>query len=196
MNLVFWGQERHSGTTAHMMAVTGMLRALCGEECVVTGRFIREQPDMFALCDCGTGLKGRRRHFLWHADLVVVNLKQENGCVEQFFEENFHIAKNLMFLFGGYDCEENADMAYLNRIYRIESERIGIIPYNSEFGQAIENGVSDVFIAKELCAPTSYANEQFIRSLQTAVTRMMSGIGYEFNRKELSDRRMKLWNRL
>ena len=41
MNIVFWGKEHQSGTTVHMLAVAGMLRTLCGEEHVITGRFLR-----------------------------------------------------------------------------------------------------------------------------------------------------------
>lgn len=176
MNLVFWGKEHQSGTTAHMMAVTGMLRALYGKESVVTGRFLQKTGTKLALCDCGTGLRGRRRHFLWHADLVVVNLKRKKCCIEQFFEEDFHIAKNMIFLLGGYDCEEDADIAYLRRVYRIEPEQAIVIPYNSAFYQALERGESDAFIARELGAPTSLANEQFVRSVQRAVIRMMNGL--------------------
>lgn len=184
MNLVFWGREHQSGTTAHMMAVTGMLRVLCGEESVVTGRFIRENKAKFAICDCGTGRNGRRRHFLWHADLVVVNLKPGKRCIEHFFEEDFHIAKNIMFLLDGYDGGEDAGMAYLKRVYRIEPERVTVIPYNSAFYQAMERGKSDAFIARELLAPTNLTNEQFIRSVETAAVRMMDGLNYDFKNKQ------------
>lgn len=180
MNLVFWGKEHQSGTTAHMMAVTGMLRVLCGEESVVTGRFIPENKAKFAVCDCGTGLKGKRRHFLWHADLVVVNLKPRKHCIEHFFEEDFHIAKKMMFLLDGYDGGEDAGMAYMKRVYRIEPEQVIVIPYNSAFYQALERGKSDAFIARELCTPTNLANEQFVYSVERAAVRMMSGLEYEF----------------
>ncbi len=179
MNLAFWSREHQSGTTAHMMAVAGMLRALYGEGSVVTGRFIKEDRAKFALCDCGTGLKGRRRHFLWRADLAVVNLRQKKCCIEHFFEEDFHVAKNMVFLLGGYDCEEDADIAYLRRIYRIEQEQAVVIPYNSAFYQAMTKGKSDEFIARELCAPSNMANEQFVYSVQTAVAHMMIRLEYE-----------------
>lgn len=184
MNLAFWGREHQSGTTAHMMAVTGMLRALCGEKSVVTGRFLSENKAKFAICDCGTGRKGKRRHFLWHADLVVVNLKPDKRCMEHFFEEDFHIAKNMMFLLDGYGCEEDVDTAYLKRIYRIEPEQVTVIPYNSAFYQALWKGKSDAFIARELLAPTNLANEQFVRSVETAAVRIMSGLEYEFEGKQ------------
>lgn len=185
MNLVFWGKEHQSGTTAHMMAATGMLRALYGKESVVTGRFMQKEGTKFALCDCGTGLNGRRRHFLWHADLVVVNLRQKKCCIEHFFEEDFHIAKNMVFLLGGYDYEEDADIAYLRRVYRIEPEQAAVIPYNSAFYQAVQKGKSDAFIARELCEPSNMANEQFVCSVQTAVARMMIRLEYEFKKESI-----------
>lgn len=196
MNLVFWGQEHQCGTTFHMAAVTGMLRALCGNECVVTGRFLKKSEEKFAICDCGTGFEGRKRHFLWTADLVVVNLRPQRECVEDFFDENFHITTNMMFLLSEYDGSEKIDAEYLNRVYRIAPEQIGMLPYNSEFCQAMEMGVSDAFVARELILPTNYKNEQFVYRLQTVVNRMMYEIGYDFVRKEFTDRRKELWNRL
>ncbi len=173
MNLVFWGKEHPSVITAHMMAVTGVLRASYGEAGVVVNRFLPENSARIALCDCGTGQKGRRRHFLWHANLTIVNLKPDRVCIEHFLESDFHIAKRMMFLLEGYDCEADAAMAYMQRTYRIEPERMALIPYNGAFYEALAKGKSDSFIARELCAPENFTNEQFIRSVQTAAARML-----------------------
>lgn len=183
MNLVFWGKEHQRSTTAHMMAVTGMLRALYGKDCVVTGRFVQKNGTKFAVCDCGTGVRGRRRHFLWNADLVIVNLKRKKSCIAHFFEEDVHVAKNMMLLLGGYDFEEDADIAYLRNTYRVEPEQMAVIPYNNAFYQALEKGESDAFIAKELCAPSNLANEQFIGSVRAAVFCMMNALEYEVKSK-------------
>jgi len=85
-----------------------------------------------------------------------------------------------MFLLDGYDGGEDAGMAYLKRVYRIEPEQVIVIPYNSAFYQALKSGKSDAFIARELLAPTNLANEQFVRSVEAAAVRMMSELEYEF----------------
>lgn len=180
MNLVFWGREHASGTTAHMVAVTGMLRALCGEECVVTGRFLREDTGKIAVSDCGTGFSGRRRHFLWHADLAVVNLRSKKESIARFFAEDFHVARRAMFLLENRDGEEGVDAAYLCRMYRIPPERVAVIPYNPMFAEAIRRGVGEDFIRSQHTEPETFENEQFIRSVKRAADRMLRLAGEDF----------------
>ena len=180
MNLVFWGREHAGGTTAHMVAVTGMLRALCGEECVVTGRFLREDTGKIAVSDCGTGFSGRRRHFLWHADLAVVNLRSKKESIARFFAEDFHVARRTMFLLEARDGEEGVDAEYLCRMYRIPSERAAVIPYNPAFAEALRRGAGERFIRKQHTEPVTFENEQFIRSVKRVADRMLRLAGEDF----------------
>ena len=173
MNLVFWGEEHRCSTTAHMMAVLGMLHVLSDNQKIVTGRFLHGNSNVLAVCDCGTGLKGRKRYYLWHADLVVVCLKQRRACIDAFFQENLHVARNMVFLLGGYEREEYVDKEYLRCVYRIEPDRMVEIPYNNEFYHAIAQDKCDVFIRNEAKRPTNLANEQFIDSVQLAAVRIM-----------------------
>lgn len=175
MNIVFWGKEHQSGTTVHMLAVAGMLRTICGEERVITGRFLRNGQSEYAVSDCGVGLGGRRQHFLWNADIAVVNLKAKRRNISRFFDEDFHIAKNMMFLLGGCHKEDGVDASYLHRIYRIEPERVIVIPYNAAFAEAIGEGNSDAFIKREQAAPTTLLNEQFIGSVRQVAVRLING---------------------
>lgn len=205
MNIVFWGEEQNSGTTAHTIAVAGMLAVLCPEteivwkhvsqaagsvhrrkdpmqktgDAVVGSRspqkvgdaHMRKYPSQEAVTaihiyDCGTGLDRRKRHMLWHADLVVVNLRQERGCMERFFEECFHFAKDMVFLLDARDCEVGINRTYLERIYRIEPEEIGVLPYNNGFYQALLQGNGAGFVRKENQLPGNVENEQFVRELR------------------------------
>lgn len=191
MNLAFWGEARQSDTTAHMMAVAGMLRALCGEKRVVTGGFLRGDTEKFACCDCGAGKKRKHRHFLWHADLAVINLRQCD--MDYFFAEDFHIAKNMMFLVGG-GRETDAALARLRYVWRAEPERAAWIPYNSAFYQALSKGKSDAFIAREFRVPSNLANEEFLCRIQTATLQILRAGGYETERSCL--RGNEIWNRL
>lgn len=217
MNIVFWGEEHDSGTTAHMLAVADMLAVLCPKTEIVRSyvpqeagaataqnhapqragtalmrnhvpqevgtAFARKQAsqevgtalarkipqetgDAIHIYDCGTELGRRRRHMLWHADLVVVNLRQERACLEHFFQENFHIAKDMVFLLDARDCEVGVNRAYLEQIYRVGPEEIGVLPHNNEFYQALLRGRGDAFIRQTYRLPENEENERFVRELR------------------------------
>lgn len=172
MNIVFWGEEGRSGTTAHMLAVAAMLAV----------RYPHMNPDRISLygeqqtyqvLDCGTGLNVKKRHMLWHADLVVVNLKQEKACIERFFREHYHVAKNVMYLLDGSDSDVGIDEDYLERVYRIESDQVAVIPFNNEYYQAFLAGKSASFIERENRMPRNLQNEEFIRMLRKVTDAMV-----------------------
>lgn len=177
MNLVFWSKEHQSGTNAHMMAVIAMLRLLGEPLELRIGRFVQKGSKALGICNCKTGLSGRKRHYLWQSDLTIVCLKQKKECIDAFFQKDLHLAKNMMYMLSGYECEEGADARYLERMYRVAPEQVIIIPYNSRFYQAFAKGRSEAFIKKEYEMPTSGENEQFVRNLACAVTRMMHQLG-------------------
>lgn len=172
MNLVFWGEEYLCDTNVYMLAVAEMLRLLGEPAELRVGRFVQKGSSALGICDCKAGLSGRKRHYLWQSDLTVVCLKQQKVCVDNFFQKDFHVAKNMMFLLSGYECEE-VDAKYLEQVYRVAPEQIVVIPYNSRFYHAYDCGRSDAFIRREFKAPSSVAEAQLIQSLERAVARMM-----------------------
>lgn len=172
MNIVFWGEEGRSGTTAHMLAVSVML-ALRYPHIEPNAVSLHKEQANYRILDCGTGLDMRKRRMLWHADLVVVNLKQEKACIENFFREHFHIAKNVMYLLDGSNCEIGIDHAYLERMYRVEPEQMAVIPFNNEFYQALLQGKSADFIERENRMPRNLKNEEFICVLREVTDAMV-----------------------
>lgn len=174
MNLVFWGEEYPCDTKVYMQAVAEILR-LIGEPAELRlDRFVQKESDTLGICDCKSGLSGKKRHYLWRSDLAVVCLKQKKACIDSFFQKDFHVAKNMMFLLSGYECEEGMDAKYLERVYRVMPEQIVVIPYNSRFYDAFERGMSDAFIKREYEMPSSEAEVQFMHSLEHAAIRMMN----------------------
>lgn len=166
MNIVFWGEEHGCGTTAHMLAVAGMLSVLCPHVEVAIGALPGSPRVAFHFYDGGTGLTLRRQRMLRAADLVVVNLKPERACVEDFFLEHSHIAKNKLILLGNYYKGTGVDCGYLEHFYRVEPERVGEIPYNGGFYQALLHRKADAFIRCEADNPNSLRNEQFLNELR------------------------------
>lgn len=192
MRIAFWGEVHRCNTTTHMQAIADMLSVMCPNAQIVIGTMqeivtgvlqegvtgvLQKAEAEYCIFDCGTGLTVRKRHMLFGADLVVVNLRQEHGCIRRFFEENPYMARLCMaretlFILGGYECEAGIESAYLERVYRVESERICVIPYNNEYHLALAQGKNRAFIEREYREGT-IRNEQFMNELQRIVTWMI-----------------------
>ena len=112
---------------------------------------------------------------MWNADIAVVNLKAKRRNIGRFFDEDFHIAKNMMFLLGGCHKEDGVDASYLHRIYRIEPERVIVIPYNAAFAEAIGQETAMRLSNAKQAAPTTLLNEQFIGSVRQVAVRLING---------------------
>lgn len=174
MNIAFWGEEHQCGTTAHMLAVMGMLSVLYPQ-----ARIRAEGPRQsgslaFRFYDCGTGLTGRRRQILREADLAVINLRQERACIDRFFSEHFHISGKLFFLLEANAHTVGADEKYLEWAYRVAPEQIGVIPFNNDFYCALSRKRGRAFVKREGVMPNSAVNEQFIRALRATTDRMVN----------------------
>ena len=173
MRIAFWSEVHRCNTTTHMQAIVDMLSIMCPDTQIAT-RAESESGAEYRFLDCGTGLNARKRHVLFHADLIVVNLRQEHECIRHFFEENSYMArlcmtKEILFLLGGYECEAGIEPAYLERVYRVAPERIYMIPYNNEYQLALALGKNRPFLEREYREGT-IQNEQFINELQRIAT--------------------------
>lgn len=173
MNIAFWGEEHRCGTTAHMLAVMGMLSVLY-PKAQIRAEGPGQTGDLaFRFYDCGTGLTGRRRRTLFGSDLTVVNLKQEKTCIERFFSEHFHISGRLFFLLDADAHTVGADECYLERVYRVEPEQMGSIPFNNGFYCALQRKRGIAYVRREGISPSNVANEQFIQALRAIAERMI-----------------------
>ena len=174
MNIAFWGEEHQCGTTAHMLAVMGML-SLFYPQARIRAEGPGQPGDLaFRFYDCGTGLTGRRRQILRGSDLAVINLRQEKACIERFFSEHFHISGKLFFLLEANAHTVGADERYLERMYRVAPEQIGVIPFNNDFYCALSRKRGMAFVKREGVMPKSAVNEQFITALRATTSRMVS----------------------
>lgn len=176
MLIAFWGESHRCNTTTHMHAVADVLSVMCPDAQIMAGTSRGTEAE-YCFLDCGTGLSAKKRHVLFHADLVVVNLRKEHACIRRFFEEcpymaRVCMAKETLFLLGGYEGETGIDSGYLERVYRVESERICVLPYSNEYHLALARGKNRAFIEREYREGTVW-NEQFMNELQRIATWMI-----------------------
>lgn len=169
MNIVFWGRERQCKITAHMLTVISAFEVLCPDIPIVKGRFLREKESGIAFYSCTGRLDMLKRKRLWRADLVVVNLSRDYESIEAFFLEDFHVAREFLFLLEGDVWDMKEVKKYLKQQYCVETERCVFILSNNWYMQALRTDRCRGFIERELCQPSCLANEVFIQELRRIV---------------------------
>lgn len=210
MNIVFWGETRQCGTTANLIATVGALSATCPQRTFGIGKDANTAAKKyeFHFYDGGSGLTERKRRMLWHADLVVVNLREDAACLERYVCTEWHLARRTLIFLGSYCGDAEANRAYLERVYRIPREQVIVIPYNNEFHHAMLNKSGRMFVERESLAPANQKNERFVGAFEEAaqfILRTEKQIAAEKERKAhlireaqttvQRKRRKELWNR-
>ena len=110
------------------------------------------------------------RIILNEADLVVVNLSQNRQVLEHFFHNYSHVRSKAFYLIGDYDGESEWEKEKIMRRYNIPKTRIGTIPHNAYFADAMLSGNVIPFLLDNYdCFPSS-PNYSFIQEAKQAVT--------------------------
>ncbi|MBO5246761.1 MAG: hypothetical protein J6B28_05805 [Eubacterium sp.] len=220
MKIVFWGETKRCGTTSNMLAVAGMLSVLrpdvrvevrtlglaqrsmrpyAGEE----KSFRKDSDDTervscnenqnmhFCFFDCGSGKDKRRRDILRQADLVVVNLVQDEAALQEFFMYDIHIAPNILILMGKYYELSGYGRGYLERFYRIGPETIGVIPCNAAFEKAADKGKVRQFVQMESQMSNNKRNQELLQELTHFVELLLQNAGELQCKKEKQHCRIK-----
>ncbi len=100
------------------------------------------------------------------ADLIVVNLNQDLSSWEQLMEEYPSVAEQCVFLVGCYQNESRANLRLLRRKFKIERERIGVVPYNLDLQLAMQDGRLLQFINRSYLQENNYENAYFMQELK------------------------------
>lgn len=101
--------------------------------------YLEQSVDLIFL-DCGTGQNTRIQELMKLADLVVVNFSQSQTALDHFFIQSYEVSKKFFYLIGSYQPESIYNKKNMKRIYRIPTERLGVIPYNPKFQSVCEHG--------------------------------------------------------
>lgn len=196
MNIAFWSEEHQSGTTTHLRAITEVMSVLCPKQKLMSGGTLSGGDGEIHFFDCGSGFSARKRHVLWHADLVVVSLRRERRCVEQFFMQDFHISDRLIYLLGGYPQKEAVDRRYLERVYRVDPEYIGEIPFCNGFYDALQKGAGEAYLRRELASAAGWSGQsgallQELRRIALLIERLADEAERDRQRLRQQEERLK-----
>jgi hypothetical protein len=165
MKVAFWGEASGSGTTSNMLVMTELLAH--GTKRGQAG-ICMDTRHMFV--DCGCRRDEQTKMTLRQADLVVINVKQSNRMLDDFFLEYGTVPKHCFFLISRYFKESAYNRQNIEQIYRISRRRMGVIPYNSEFRYACEQGKQQNFVQRGYINKWtgSQQNRDFFRAVRRA----------------------------
>ena len=100
---------------------------------------------------------------LQEAELVAVIFSQENQGIERFLEEYASLLPKAVFIIGNYHKTSKWNVAYLEKKYHLPKEKIGIIPYNVEYEQAMQEGRTIEFFTRYFRCNRNHENYAFIK---------------------------------
>lgn len=125
-----------------------------------------EQKYLMIDTACGCGLNSQK--ILEDAEVTVILFPPERECVDTFFQSETGFRENSFFIIGKYrgaSCRPS----YLNKQYGIPLERIGVIPYDFGFEQAMREGSTIAYITRNLNCSRRDKEYRFIRNAMKTV---------------------------
>lgn len=137
-------------------------------EAVRTMRFLEQHSDRVLVDTTAAPLVSSRK-ILQKADMVVVNLSQNLQFLEHFFRNYSSIQKRAFYLVGNYDANSQLTRGEIMKRYNISGSRIGVIPHNVHFSDAISNGQIIPFLLKNYSSPAHAENHDFMVAAREAV---------------------------
>lgn len=105
---------------------------------------------------------------LEEADLVVANISQDPSGIQDFFGQHGNLLDKTVFLIGGYQKESRYNLENLVRRYPIHRKNIGVIPYNVELHDAIQEGRLVSFLTRNYRKERSETHGYFMEELKKA----------------------------
>ena len=122
--------------------------------------------DVFYLLDMAKCNISESKHVLDEAELVVVFLSQNETEIQNFFERFSSLVPKAIFVIVDYQRDTGNSCRKIKAKYGINSDNIGIIPHNSEFEVACEEGNLEQYILRGMQSTMEEHNYYFISNLR------------------------------
>lgn len=127
-------------------------------EAIRTMNFLERYSDV-VMVDTSASALASSRKILQQADLVVVNLSQNLQMLSHFFRNYASIQKKAFYLIGDYDEASELTRGEIKKRFHIPGSRIGTIPHNPAFSDAVSEGRLIPFLLKHYAC--GYEDEQY-----------------------------------
>lgn len=112
-------------------------------------RQLEEVFDMVFI-DCGCRRDDFARRMLEQADVCVLNMRQERETIGNYYRNRVRLRGKTFFLVGNYFEESVYSRENLEKIYRIDKNILGAIPYNVHLQAAGLTGKAQGYVKSQL----------------------------------------------
>lgn len=135
-----------------------------------------ERVAEMVLIDTESSGNASSMEILEEADIIVVNIDQNAGTWEDYFENYASLAQKSVFLVGRYQREYNLNLFRIRKEYHIPSSRIGVIPYNMELQEAAREGHILQFLNRNYLKNGYSDNRYFMQEVKRSAVMLRDNI--------------------
>lgn len=109
------------------------------------------------------------REILKEADLIVVNLCQNNQLLSHFFRNYSEIKKKAFYVIGNYDVDSVITKNDIITRYDLPGNMVGTVPYSRKFADALTKGNVIPFLLKNYSCGRKNVNYEFMSATKETV---------------------------
>lgn len=125
-----------------------------------------EQVYPMVCIDISSSSLDSSRKILKEADLVVVNLCQNNQQLSHFFRNFSEIQKKAFYVIGNYDSKSEITKSDIVKRFGLPGYMVGTIPYNRRFADALTKGKVIPFLLRYYDCGKENANYEFMSAVK------------------------------
>ncbi len=129
--------------------------------------------------DCGSRKDDFAKRILMEADVCVLNMTQEEERVGDYFRDPPGWKGKTFFLIGNYFSDGLYTRRNLERLYRVDGELLGAVPYNPRMQAAGRTGGTDLRLKEYIGAGMRGKNAEFERELLRTARLILKLAGVE-----------------
>lgn len=156
------------------------------DHCYLTLLHMIEDNADICMIDTASNNNLSTKTILEEADLIVVNLCQNQFVLEDFFTNYSSIIPKAVFLISDYDYHDYLNSKRLSRLYQIPWEDILVIPSNISYQDAYVNGSVVEFIYRYYSCLKENPNFVFLYSIKKAAYFIIKKAEQVVKQKEFS----------
>lgn len=126
----------------------------------------------YMLIDTASGYGKSSQKILEKADVKVFLLPPNRECIDSFFEVEMDLFENSFFIIGRDLALPSCRPSYLTKKHRIPKERVGVIPYDRGYEQAMKEGSVISYVMRNMNCSKRNGAYRFIRCSTKTVKRL------------------------
>lgn len=155
------------------------------EKCIEIIKYLECNMDIVFVCIVGASDMEAKR-LMYHADLVVINVKQEWKALEQYFAKYAHFSERILIVIGDYYEGGGCDKTQIEEKYHISRNVLAVIPYNPEYQEARRRHRIDHYLRQRDEAQWTVMKSRFLRTIDETAELLYETAKVSVNEQEMA----------